>query len=301
MAFVVETRTGLPPLGLAPNLKDLAKEEVPTRSRRHTMGLGITAIFDISDLSKGLVIRWYVWLLLGCSLVLPTVVGGLGWGEWKGRSFFAGVAHLCFVRHSTSCANSLAHRLGETPVVDDKNTPRVRFVTTLVAVGESYHNFRHQFPMDYRTRPGERSEGLSENEVNKDQPTMGPKRLWAMQDGLAWATDVQELSVEQLAELSLIVIAGFIRGVADEHLVTVFEARRDPASLEQVRSHWRSGPGLRGTTSFVSRRDAEQRGHPRPSVVRKFVVFGYLLMTRRVDKYMEVFDRARENWKANEL
>jgi hypothetical protein len=50
---------------------------------------------------------------------------------------------------STFCVNSLAHWLGETPF-DDKHTPRDHLVTALVTIGEGYHNFHHQFPMDYR-------------------------------------------------------------------------------------------------------------------------------------------------------
>ncbi|EKM57201.1 uncharacterized protein PHACADRAFT_208324 [Phanerochaete carnosa HHB-10118-sp] len=87
---------------------------------------------------------------LSYGLVLPTVIGGLGWGEWKGRSFFVGAARLYFAHRSTFCVNSLAHRLGETPVVDDIHTPGIHFIIALLTVGEGYHNFRHQFPMDYR-------------------------------------------------------------------------------------------------------------------------------------------------------
>jgi len=50
---------------------------------------------------------------------------------------------------STFCVNSLAHWLGESPF-DDKHSPRDHLVTALVTIGEGYHNFHHQFPMDYR-------------------------------------------------------------------------------------------------------------------------------------------------------
>ena len=52
-------------------------------------------------------------------------------------------------KKSTFCVNSLAHWLGEAPF-DDKHTPRDHFATALVTIGEGYHNFHHQFPMDYR-------------------------------------------------------------------------------------------------------------------------------------------------------
>ncbi|KAI0058134.1 hypothetical protein BV25DRAFT_1902258 [Artomyces pyxidatus] len=93
---------------------------------------------DASDLSRSAVVRWqhryYVWLLVLMGVVVPTLACGLLWGDWRGGTF---------------CVNSLAHYLGETPF-DDKNTPRDHFFTALVTVGEGYHNFHHQFPMDYR-------------------------------------------------------------------------------------------------------------------------------------------------------
>lgn len=43
----------------------------------------------------------------------------------------------------------MAHWLGESPF-DDKHTPRDHMVTAFATIGEGYHNFHHQFPMDYR-------------------------------------------------------------------------------------------------------------------------------------------------------
>ena len=54
-----------------------------------------------------------------------------------------------FYEQSTFCVNSLAHWFGETPF-DDKHTPRDHMITAFVTIGEGYHNFHHQFPMDYR-------------------------------------------------------------------------------------------------------------------------------------------------------
>ena len=114
---------------------------------------GKIGVADISDLSKSKVVRWqhrhYLTLLVTCALGIPTLVAGLGWGDWWGGLFFAGAARLVFVHHSTFCVNSLAHWLGETPF-DNKHTPRDHFITALVTVGEGYHNFHHQFPMDFR-------------------------------------------------------------------------------------------------------------------------------------------------------
>lgn len=53
------------------------------------------------------------------------------------------------ILQSVFCVNSLAHWLGET-TFDDKLTPRDHLITALLTLGEGYHNFHHQFPMDYR-------------------------------------------------------------------------------------------------------------------------------------------------------
>ncbi|TBU23654.1 delta 9-fatty acid desaturase protein [Dichomitus squalens] len=205
---------------------------------------------DVSDLSKNEVVRWqhrwYRTLIITCGFVLPTVVCWLGWGDFWGGYVFAGAARLCFVHHSTFCVNSLAHWLGETPF-DDKHTPRDHVITALCTIGEGYHNFHHQFPMDYRnaikwyqydptkwfiwvcSQLGLAShlKVFPENEVAKGQLTMQLKRLREKQEGLTWAPDSNDLPViswesfqEQATKRPLVVVAGFIHDVAsflDEH------------------------------------------------------------------------------------
>jgi stearoyl-CoA desaturase (delta-9 desaturase) len=192
-------------------------------------------VADVSDLSKNRIVKWqhkwYISLLLGMALALPTLIAGLGWGDWWGGIYYAGAARLMFVHHvsivlspilvlsltrfqSTFCVNSLAHYLGETPF-DDKHTPRDHFVTALVTIGEGYHNFHHQFPMDYRNAirwyqydPTKwfiiacQALGLAthlrafpENEVKKGQLTMELKKLRGTQDRLNWPQDSNELPV----------------------------------------------------------------------------------------------------------
>lgn len=130
-------------------------------------------VADISDLTRNPVIKWqhknYILLMLIMAFTVPTIICGLGWGDWKGGYVYAGVVRLIFVHHvcllhyislsiyllillfiqSTFCVNSLAHWLGDSPF-DDKHTPRDHLITALVTIGEGYHNFHHQFPMDYR-------------------------------------------------------------------------------------------------------------------------------------------------------
>jgi len=207
-------------------------------------------VADISDLNKNGVVRWqhkyYLWLIALMAFVVPTVIPWLGWDDARGGYFYAGILRLCFVHHSTFCVNSLAHWLGETPF-DDKHTPRDHLVTALVTIGEGYHNFHHQFPMDYRNAikwyqydPTKwfiwttQQLGLAshlktfpDNEVRKGQLTMQLKKLREQQDGLAWPSDNMDLPViswesfkEQSAKRPLLVVAGFIHDLTnfmDDH------------------------------------------------------------------------------------
>jgi len=202
-------------------------------------------VADVTDLTRNPIIKWqhkhYILLMLTMAFVVPTIICGLGWGDWKGGYVYAGVIRLVFVHHSTFCVNSLAHWLGESPF-DDKHTPRDHLVTALVTIGEGYHNFHHQFPMDYRNAirwyqydPTKwfiwvcQQVGLAshlkvfpDNEVKKGQLTMQLKKLRETQEHLVWPSDSNDLAViswdsykEQAEKRPLIVIAGFIHDVSD--------------------------------------------------------------------------------------
>jgi stearoyl-CoA desaturase (Delta-9 desaturase) len=104
--------------------------------------------------------------------------------------------------------------MGETPF-DDKNTPRDHLVTALLTLGEGYHNFHHQFPMDYRNaikwyqfdptkwfikacswlRLASHLRVFPEGEVNKCLLTMEMKKLKRRQDSLPWPVPMNELPV----------------------------------------------------------------------------------------------------------
>lgn len=60
-------------------------------------------VADVTDLNNNPIVRWqhkyYVWLLLLVAFVLPTVIPGLLWGDWRGGYFYAGAARLVFVHH----------------------------------------------------------------------------------------------------------------------------------------------------------------------------------------------------------
>ncbi|KAG9003547.1 hypothetical protein FRB94_003067 [Tulasnella sp. JGI-2019a] len=226
-------------------------------------------VADISDLNKNAIVRWqhdyYVWLLVGMAYIAPTLIAGFGWGDWKGGFFYAGAMRSAFVHHSTFCVNSLAHWLGETPF-DDKHTPRDHVITALVTIGEGYHNFHHQFPMDYRNAIkwyqydptkwfivamqwiglATHLKAFPENEVKKGQLTMELKKLKAKSDQIAWPVDSNDLPVvswesfqEQAKTRPLVLISGFIHDVSsfmEEH----------PGGIHLIKKNL----GKDGTTAF---------------------------------------------------
>jgi len=201
---------------------------------------GKIGVADISDLTRNKVVRWqhknYVPMLLFMGIVFPTLVAGLGWGDWKGGFFFAGAARLLFVHHSTFCVNSLAHWLGDKPF-DNKHTPCDHFFTALCTIGEGYHNFHHQFPMDFRNAIkwfqydptkwfistmstfglASHLKRFPDNEIKKGQYTMKLQELQAQGEGLKWPKSSNELPViswddfqAEAKERSLVAIHGFI-------------------------------------------------------------------------------------------
>jgi len=108
---------------------------------------------DIRDLQADPWINFqhthYAWLGPFIAFVLPTLICGLGWGDYRGGYFYVGALRLLFVHHSTFCVNSVAHFFGS-HTYDDDRTPRDHIVTAFLTLGEGYHNFHHEFPNDYR-------------------------------------------------------------------------------------------------------------------------------------------------------
>jgi len=108
---------------------------------------------DLKDLNDHAMIRWqhknYLWFGPFCAFVIPTVVAGLGWGDWLGGLIYAGMIRLFVVHHATFCVNSVAHFLGD-HTFDDSRTPKDHLITAFLTFGEGYHNFHHEFPNDYR-------------------------------------------------------------------------------------------------------------------------------------------------------
>ncbi|PVU92947.1 hypothetical protein BB559_003507 [Furculomyces boomerangus] len=108
---------------------------------------------DTSDLKTDPVVRWqhkyYPLIAVIMSAVVPTLICGLGWGDYRGGYFYAGITRMVVLHHATFCVNSLAHTIGRS-TYDDSQTAKDSVVTAVVTLGEGYHNFHHEFPGDYR-------------------------------------------------------------------------------------------------------------------------------------------------------
>mmetsp|Transcript_26683 Transcript_26683/g.45978 ORF Transcript_26683/g.45978 Transcript_26683/m.45978 type:complete len:777 (-) Transcript_26683:419-2749(-) len=179
---------------------------------------------DISDLNSDSMIRWqhrnYYWFAPLMAFIFPMLVAGLGWGDYWGGYFVAGVARLVFVHHATFFVNSLAHTLGAATFAD-KHTPRDSFITALLTLGEGYHNFHHEFPQDFRNAirfyQYDPTKWLisfcaffglvydrvvfPENEVKKGVVQMEQKRLDRLKENLRWPQEVEQLPVMTWEEL----------------------------------------------------------------------------------------------------
>lgn len=102
---------------------------------------------DISDLSNDPFVVWqhkyYAPISIFFAWVMPTLVAGFGWGDWKGGLIYAGVLRVVTVQQSSFTINSLGHYLGDQPF-DDRRSPRDHWISSLFSLGEGYHNFHHE-------------------------------------------------------------------------------------------------------------------------------------------------------------
>ncbi|KAF9475742.1 delta 9-fatty acid desaturase protein [Pholiota conissans] len=205
---------------------------------------------DVSDLRQDRLLQWqqkhYFLLLVIFGYVLPAVIPGLLFDDWLGGVYFSGALRLTIAHHSTFCINSIAHWLGTAPY-DDVQTPRDHLLSAILTMGEGYHNFHHQFPMDYRNAflwyqydPTKwfiafcAKIGLANhlrvfpsNEISKGRLAMKLKQLKQVQDSLKWPTPVEKLPVvswatfqEEAKTKPLVLISGFIHDVSafvDQH------------------------------------------------------------------------------------
>lgn len=110
---------------------------------------------DMSDLYADPVVmfqrRHYHKLVLIFSVVLPTVIPWLCWGEdLIGSYFIFFLARYISTLHSTWFVNSAAHLWGDQRY-DRTINPRDNRFVCIASIGEGWHNYHHTFPYDYST------------------------------------------------------------------------------------------------------------------------------------------------------
>jgi stearoyl-CoA desaturase (delta-9 desaturase) len=185
--------------------------------------------------------KYYLPLAIFMGFVLPSLICGLGWGDYYGGYFIAGVLRLVGVHHSTFCVNSLAHYAGSATYTDG-HTARNSIITALLTLGEGYHNFHHEFPSDYRNAIewyqwdptkvlikalsyiGQTYElrEFSHNEVEKGTLQMKQKNLdrekamiyWGPNPALLPVITKDDLEKRVSAGEKLVILDGFILNVA---------------------------------------------------------------------------------------
>ncbi len=91
-----------------------------------------------------------VWVIAG--LLLPTIVGMLLLGGWKGALLgltWGGLVRIFFVHHVTWSVNSICPLWGRQPYPSHDES-RNNFLVGVLALGEGWHNNHHAFPSSAR-------------------------------------------------------------------------------------------------------------------------------------------------------
>ncbi len=92
--------------------------------------------------------KYYVPIAIIMGFGLPVLIGsfmGMPWGGF----IFGGVLRIVISHHCTFFINSLCHTLGKQPY-SDAHSARDSVVMAVLTFGEGYHNFHHEFQIDYR-------------------------------------------------------------------------------------------------------------------------------------------------------
>ncbi len=91
--------------------------------------------------------HYLVWSI-GAGFVFPVLLG-LAFGAPLGGLIILGSLRIFITQQSTFFVNSLCHTLGE-QTYSKEISARDSFFVSVLTHGEGYHNFHHQFQLDYR-------------------------------------------------------------------------------------------------------------------------------------------------------
>lgn len=148
---------------------------------------------NVEDLSADKWIVWqhkhWWWLAMMWSFIIPTLIAGIFWGDWLGGLLIAGVSRLVLNHHFTFCINSVCHVFGKR-AYSLEQTGRDNWITAFFTYGEGFHNFHHQFPVDYRN-------GIRAYDYD---PTKWIIWIW---NRLGWAYDLKTVSQLHLTRYRL--------------------------------------------------------------------------------------------------
>ncbi len=107
---------------------------------------------NVEDLMQNRWNRWqhqyYSWVSLFAGFLAPALIAAC-WGDLLGGLLIAGVLRTVLNHHFTFCINSVCHLIGERRYSLEQ-TARDNWFTAFFTYGEGFHNFHHQFPLDYR-------------------------------------------------------------------------------------------------------------------------------------------------------
>jgi stearoyl-CoA desaturase (delta-9 desaturase) len=126
--------------------------------------------------------------LVGVSLVLPAVLGGLLSWSWQGAVtafFWASLVRVALLHHVTWSINSICHTLGERPFRSRDRSGNVWWLA-LLSMGECWHNLHHADPTCAR------------HGVLRGQIDSSARVIWLC-ERLGWATAVRWPKADRLA------------------------------------------------------------------------------------------------------
>ncbi len=118
--------------------------------------------------------------LVGATLLLPALIGGLWTMSWQGAViafFWASLVRVSFLHHVTWSINSICHTFGEREFEARDKSRNVAWLAVL-SFGESWHNLHHADPTCAR------------HGVFKGQIDIAARGIW-LAEKLGWVRDVR--------------------------------------------------------------------------------------------------------------
>ncbi len=118
--------------------------------------------------------------MVGVTLLLPALIGGLWTMSWQGALiafFWASLVRVSFLHHVTWSINSICHTFGEREFEARDKSRNVAWLAVL-SFGESWHNLHHADPTCAR------------HGVFKGQIDIGARGIW-LAEKLGWVWDVR--------------------------------------------------------------------------------------------------------------